>query len=89
MASVDDYVTEKILTYTRLALYSLKLVNIPIVGDLIKKKATEDCEKFRAKADRHENRIRIDPGVREMRGGRTSMQNDTHRFGVYRVCIPK
>jgi len=37
MASVNDYVSEKILTYTRLALYALKLVNIPIVGDLIKK----------------------------------------------------
>ena len=46
MASVNDYVTEKILTYTRLALYSLKLVNIPIVGDLIKKKLQEMARSF-------------------------------------------
>lgn len=46
MASVNDYVSEKILTYTRLALYALKLVNIPIVGDLIKKKLQETVGSF-------------------------------------------
>jgi hypothetical protein len=46
MASVNDYVTEKILTYTRLALYAIKLVNIPIVGDLIKKKLHKTVRSF-------------------------------------------
>jgi hypothetical protein len=37
MASVNDYVTGKILTYTRLALYSLKFVDIPIISGPIEK----------------------------------------------------
>lgn len=88
MASVNDYVTGKILNYMRLALYALKLVKIPIVGRQ-PKKVTGEGEKFRARADRHENRIRIDPGVREMCGGRTSMQKDIWGLSVYRVGIPK
>jgi len=42
MADVNDYVTGKILTDTKLALYSLKFVKIPI----IRKKLLEKIRKF-------------------------------------------
>jgi len=46
MASVNDYITGKILAYSRLALYAIKLVNIPIMGDLIKKKLHKTVRSF-------------------------------------------
>jgi len=46
MASVDYYATGKILTITRLALRSLKFVNIPIAGYLIRKKLLKRVKSF-------------------------------------------
>jgi len=46
MANVDDYATGKILTITRLALHSLKFVNIPIAGYLIRKKLLKKVKSF-------------------------------------------
>ncbi len=38
MAKVNDYVTGRILTTARLALYSLKLTRIPIIGPRVKER---------------------------------------------------
>jgi hypothetical protein len=46
MANVDDYTTEKILTITKLALRSLKFINIPIAGYLIRKKLLKRVKSF-------------------------------------------
>ena len=89
MASVDDYVTEKILTYTRLALYSLKLVNIPIVGDLIKKKLQKTMRSFEPELIDMKTASELIRESGRCAVGERVCEKDIHGLGVYRVCIPK
>jgi len=49
MANVNDYTSGRILTDTKLALYSLKFVKIPIVGSLIGKELLKKIRKFEPK----------------------------------------
>jgi hypothetical protein len=49
MADVNDYITGKILTDTKKALYILKFVKIPIVGYLIGKELLKKIRKFESK----------------------------------------
>ncbi len=49
MANVNDYITGKILTDTKLALYTLKLVKIPIISSLIGKELLKRIRRFEPK----------------------------------------
>jgi len=49
MANVNDYTSGRILTDTKLALYSLKFVKIPFIGSLIGKELLKRIRKFEPK----------------------------------------
>lgn len=49
MAKVKDYTTGRILTNTKLALYSLKLSIIPIIGPQVKKRLQRRIGRFEPK----------------------------------------
>ena len=49
MANVNDYTTGRILTDTKLALYSLKFVKIPFIGSLVGNELLKKIRKFEPK----------------------------------------
>jgi len=49
MVEIDDYITGKILTDTKFALYALRFVRIPIIWPLVRKKLLNEITKFAPK----------------------------------------